>query len=82
MAASARFRRASGRPTYSTAWAAATATSSARGSARPMSSEAWTTMRRAMYRGSSPASIIRAIQNSAASGSEPRMLLMNAEMTS
>ena len=47
-----------------------------------MSSLACTIIRRAMYRASSPASSIRASQNSAASGSEPRMLLMNAEITS
>ena len=35
-----------------------------------------------MKRGSSPASIIRASQKSAASGSEPRIDLMNALTTS
>ena len=38
-------------------------------------------MRRNTKRGSSPASSMRAIQYTAASGSEPRMLLMNAETT-
>ena len=47
-----------------------------------MSSDACTISRRAMKRGSSPASIIRASQNSAASGSDPRIDLMNAETTS
>src|ERR671931_633007 len=60
MAAWERFSRASGSPTCSTASAAATATSSARGSALPMSSEASTIMRRAIYRGSSPPSRIAA----------------------
>ena len=50
-----RFSRASGIPTYSTAWAAAVATTKAIGSARPMSSDAWITSRRAINRGSSPA---------------------------
>ena len=48
----------------------------------PMSSLACTISRRAMNRGSSPASIMRASQNSAASGSEPRIDLMNALITS
>lgn len=39
-------------------------------------------MRRAMNFGSSPPSIMRASQYTAASGSLPRMLLMNAEMMS
>ena len=60
MTAWARLIRASGRPTNSTACAAATATGSADGSAIPMSSLACTISRRAMNRGSSPASIIRA----------------------
>ena len=47
-----------------------------------MSSLACTISRRAMKRGSSPASIMRASQKSAASGSEPRMDLMNALITS
>ena len=51
-------------------------------SAIPMSSDAWITMRRAMKRGSSPASSMRASQYTAASASEPRMLLMKALMTS
>ena len=80
--ACARFSRASGSPTCSTAWAAAVASSSAIGSASPMSSLACTINRRAMKRGSSPASSIRASQNSAASGSEPRIDLMNALTTS
>ena len=50
----------SGRPTCSIAWAAATATSSARGSALPMSSEARMTIRRTMKRGSSPPSSMTA----------------------
>ena len=80
--ACARLIAASGSPTYSTAFAAAVATSNARGSAMPMSSLACTTIRLAMYRGSSPASIIRASQNSEASASLPRIDLMNALMTS
>ena len=56
----ARLSRASGMPISCTAWAAATAVVSAVGSARPMSSLARITSRRAMKRGSSPASIIRA----------------------
>ncbi len=39
------------------------------------------TMRRATNSGSSPASSMRASQYTAASGSLPRMLLMNADMT-
>ena len=73
---------ASGRPTWSSAWAAAIATWSARGSAFPTSSEALMIRRRAMNRGSSPAAIIEASQYSAASGSLPRRLLMNAETVS
>ena len=60
MVAWARLRRASGMPISCTAWAAATAVVSAVGSASPMSSLARITNRRAMKRGSSPASIIRA----------------------
>ena len=56
----ARLIRPSGIPMNATASAAATAVCSALGSARPMSSEARMTSRRAMNRGSSPASIIRA----------------------
>ena len=56
----ARLCRASGRPTCSTACAAATATSSACGSALPMSSEASTIIRRTMKRASSPPSSIAA----------------------
>ena len=56
----ARLSRASGMPISCTACAAATAVGSAVGSARPMSSLARMTSRRAMNRGSSPASIIRA----------------------
>ena len=56
----ARLIRASGSPTNSTACAAATAVSSAVGSAMPTSSLACTMRRLAMNRGSSPASIIRA----------------------
>ncbi|OPY12656.1 MAG: hypothetical protein A4E67_00054 [Syntrophaceae bacterium PtaB.Bin038] len=59
---------------------AAMATVRAMGSALPMSSEANRIMRLAMYRGSSPASIMRASQYSAASGSLPRRLLCRAEM--
>ena len=47
-----------------------------------MSSDAAMNMRRAMNFGSSPPSIMRASQYSAASGSLPRMDLMNAEMMS
>ena len=60
MVAWARLSRASGIPMSWTAWAAATAVGSAVGSASPMSSEARITSRRAMNRGSSPASNIRA----------------------
>ncbi len=60
MAAWERMIRASGKPIRATAWAAATAVGSAVGSARPMSSLAEIIRRRAMKRGSSPASIIRA----------------------
>ena len=56
----ARLMRASGRPTNSTARAAATATSRARGSALPTSSLAATIRRRAMNLGSSPPAIITA----------------------
>ena len=52
--------RASGQPMNETACIAATAVGSAEGSARPTSSLAEMTRRRAMKRGSSPASIIRA----------------------
>lgn len=55
-----RVSAASGKPIIATAWAAATAMGSAFGSARPMSSLAEIIRRRAMKRGSSPASIIRA----------------------
>ncbi len=74
----ARLSWASGRPTNSTARAAASATTRASGSARPMSSLARITRRRAMNRASSPASSIRASQYSPASGSDPRMDLMSA----
>ena len=60
MVAWARLSRASGIPISCTACAAATAVVSAVGSASPMSSLARITSRRAMKRGSSPASIIRA----------------------
>ena len=52
------------------------------GSAIPTSSLAKITIRRAMNRASSPATSIRASQCRAASGSDPRMLLMNALVTS
>lgn len=55
---------------------------SAIGSASPMSSEAEITKRRAMKRGSSPASSMRASQYRPASGSDPRIDLMNADATS
>ena len=58
------------------------ATTSAWGSAMPMSSLAKMTIRLAMKRGSSPASSMRASQYTAASGSEPRIDLMNALITS
>ena len=80
--ACARLSWASGRPTNSTARAAASATTNAIGSAMPMSSLARITRRRAMNRASSPASSMRANQYTLASGSEPRMLLMKALMTS
>ena len=60
MVAWARLSRASGMPISCTAWAAATAVVSAVGSARPTSSLARMTRRRAMKRGSSPASNMRA----------------------
>ena len=56
----ARMIRASGMPIWATACIAATAVCSAVGSAIPTSSLAAMTMRRAMNRGSSPASSIRA----------------------
>ena len=46
-----------------------------------MSSDAKMTIRRKMKSGSSPASSMRAIQYTAASGSLPRMLLMKALTT-
>ena len=64
---------------WSSAWAAATATCSARGSALPTSSDAEMISRRTMNRGSSPAATIAASQYRAASASLPRRLLMNAE---
>ena len=89
MGASARYTVAwarlcahSGMPTCSTAWAAATAIVRAWGSALPMSSLARITIRRAMKRGSSPPSIITARYSSEASGSEPRVALIQAEMVS
>ena len=60
MTAWARLSLASGIPISWTAWAAATAVVSAVGSASPTSSLARITRRRAMNRGSSPASNIRA----------------------
>jgi len=54
------------------------ATRRALGSALPTSSAAKITIRRATKSGSSPASSMRAIQYTAASGSLPRMLLMKA----
>src|SRR5439155_1268210 len=80
--ACARLIATSGSPTYSTARAAASAVRSDCGSASPMSSLARITSRRAMKRASSPASSIRASQYKPASGSEPRIDLMNAEMMS
>ncbi len=53
---------ASGSPIQSSAWPAATATDSARGSAFPTSSDALMISRRAMNLGSSPAVIIAASQ--------------------
>ena len=64
----------------SAAWPAATAITSACGLALPMSSEASTIIRRAMKRGSSPPTIIVASQYRDASGSEPRVDLIQAEM--
>ena len=60
IAAWLRLSCASGSPTCSSAWPAATATSSAVGSAMPMSSLAKMIIRRAMKRASSPASSMRA----------------------
>jgi hypothetical protein len=52
----------SGMPRRAKAWSAATASSSARGSALPMSSLAKMSMRRSTKRGSSPASSMRISQ--------------------
>ena len=82
MAACASANRASGSPSRSTAWAAAIASPSAWGSALPMSSDARMINRRVMNSGASPACSIFASQKRAASGSEPRTLLMNAEIVS
>ena len=60
MTACARLMRASGMPMSSSAWAATTAACRLDGSASPMSSLALMTRRRAMKRGSSPASTMRA----------------------
>ena len=60
MVAWARMIPPSGIPIIATAWAAATAVCRALGSAMPMSSLARITSLRAMKRGSSPASIMRA----------------------
>ena len=73
---------ASGMPMKCAACWAATATLSACGSASPTSSPARMTSRRAMNIRSSPDSSMRASQYTAASGSEPRTDLMNAEMVS
>ena len=70
----------SGIPMKWHAWNAATAISSARGSASPTSSAAKRVTRRATYSGSSPPSSIRASQYTAASGSELRIDLWSAEM--
>ena len=72
----------SGRPSRSTASAAFIASCSARGSALPMSSLAMAIMRRVTWRGSTPPSIMRASQYSAASGCEPRTDLWKAEICS
>ena len=80
--ASAKGMRPSGIPKKWTACWDAIATDNACGSARPMSSEAKITSRRAMNSGSSPDSIIRASQYRAPSGDEPRTDLMKAEMVS
>src|SRR5262249_28185727 len=73
-------RKPSGIPTKWTACIASTAIASARGSATPTSSAAKMIIRRRTNSGSSPPSSMRAIQYTAASGSEPRIDLMNAEM--
>jgi hypothetical protein len=62
MAASVIGKIPSGRPTKRKASSAAVATVSARASATPMSSAAKITRRRSTKSGSSPASIMRAIQ--------------------
>ena len=67
-------------PRKCTACMAAIDCSSARGSARPMSSIAMRTRRRAMYMRSSPASSMRASQYSAASASLDRTDLCSAEI--
>ena len=72
---------ASGRPRRVRAASAEIAKVSARGSATPMSSLAKMISRRIMKRGSSPASSIRIIQYTLASGSLPRIDLMNALTT-
>ena len=74
--------RASGIPTISAARAASRATRKALESARPTSSEAAITSRRPIKRISSPASSIIPSQYRAASGSEPRMDLIKAEIVS
>ena len=61
---------------------AASASSSALGLARPMSSLAKITKRRAIKAGSSPATSILAIQYNAASGSLPRTDLIIADIIS
>ena len=74
--------RASGIPTLCTISKVAFANNSAFGFASPISSPANMTRRRAINRTSSPPASIRASQYTAASGSLPRMLLINAEIMS
>lgn len=74
--------RASGMPTISAARAASSATRRALESASPTSSDAAMTSLLPMKRMSSPASSIIPSQYRAASGSEPRMDLMKAEIVS
>lgn len=68
--------RPSGIPIFIIASYVALASSSALGFARPISSAATITRRRAINSGSSPPAIIRASQYTAASGSEPLILLI------
>ena len=80
--ASDRMIRASGIPTKCTACCAAIATLSACGSASPTSSAAEITSLLLMNMRSSPASSILANQYRAASGSDPLIVFMKADIVS